>query len=320
MSESAPIQSLEKIEPALNAAIGGIGAPAPIVFPRPFTAVGRDCLELLKPRVTALVMITAWAACNIAGRGAESWLRDLNLVIGTGLVAGGTAALNQWWEWRTDALMRRTAARPLPAGRLHPLPALRLGLVLIAVGLVYFGLTINLLTEALALATAGLYLLAYTPLKRRTHLSTIVGAFPGAGPILMGWAAATGGLSEGAWVLFAIQFLWQFPHFLSIAWLYREDYRRAGICMLPVVDEAGHRTGLQIVLYSLALIPVSLLPAVIGLTSTMYVIGATVLGLGLLTASVYTARSRSNRSARRLLQATVLYLPLLFVLMLVARP
>lgn len=281
-----------------------------------------DCLALTKPRVTFLVMLTAVAACYVGADRTMGWAYLGELAAGTGLLAGGTAALNQLWERRTDALMARTSARPLPAGRLEPPPALLFGVVVSLAGLAVLAITINVLCAAMGLATMGLYLLAYTPLKFRSPLSTLVGAFPGAGPILMGWAAARGSLGVGAWVLFAIQFLWQFPHFLAIAWLYKEQYERAGIRMLPVVDENGSETSRQVLLYSLALIPVSLLPSVIGLTGRVYFVGALALGLGFLWYSVQSVRAGAQRepavrrrSYLQLLRASVLYLPLLFGLM-----
>ena len=290
-------------------------ARAAVARPRTATDWASDCLALTKPRVTLLVMLTAVAACYVAARAALAPLFLLQLAGGTGLLAGGTAALNQWWERRTDALMARTSARPLPAGRLQPPPALLFGTVVSAAGAALLWWRINPATALLGLATTAIYLFAYTPLKFRSPISTLVGAFPGAGPILMGWAAARGGLGLGAWILFGIQFLWQFPHFLAIAWLYKEQYQRAGIRMLPVVDENGQETSHQVLLYSLALIPVSLLPTLIGLTGAVYFFGAAVLGMGLLAVGIQSVREKTRAAYRRLLQASVLYLPLLFALM-----
>lgn len=274
-----------------------------------------DCLALTKPRVTLLVMLTAVAAAYVAAQRELGWEFLAILAAGTGLLAGGTAALNQLWERRTDGLMARTQARPLPAGRLSPPPAALFGTVVSLAGVAVLGWGVNWLTAELGLATMALYLLAYTPLKFRSPVSTLVGAFPGAGPILMGWAAARGDLGAGAWILFGIQFLWQFPHFLAIAWLYKEQYQRAGIRMLPVVDENGAETSRQVLLYSLALIPVSLLPSVIGLTGRAYFVGAILLGLFFLQASWHSVRAKTRKSYLMLLRASVIYLPLLFALM-----
>ncbi|MGH9415511.1 MAG: heme o synthase [Terriglobales bacterium] len=274
-----------------------------------------SCLALTKPRVTLLVMLTAVAACYVGADTPLAWSYLLVLAVGTGLLAGGTAAINQLWERRTDALMSRTRARPLPAGRLRAWPAAAFGAAIGIAGAALLATRINWLCAEMGLATTALYLLAYTPLKFRSPISTLVGAFPGAGPILMGWAAARGSLDLGAWVLFGIQFLWQFPHFLAIAWLYKEQYERAGIRMLPVVDENGSETSRQVLLYSLALIPVSLLPSLIGLTGVVYFFGALALGAGLLCYSIASVRAKTRASYLRLLRASVIYLPLLFILM-----
>jgi protoheme IX farnesyltransferase len=274
-----------------------------------------DCLALTKPRVTLLVVLTAVAACYV---GAQRILPDgilAWLALGTGLLAGGTAALNQLWERRTDALMARTSARPLPAGRVPSGWAMVVGGLASLAGFVILNWGVNGLCAAMGAATMGLYLLAYTPLKFHSPISTLVGAFPGAGPILMGWAAARGRLDEGAWILFGIQFLWQFPHFLAIAWLYKEQYQRAGIRMLPVVDVDGRETARQVLLYSLALLPVSLLPTLIGLTGTVYFAAALALGVAFLLAGVRSVRLGTRAGYRQLLQASVIYLPLLFAFM-----
>jgi protoheme IX farnesyltransferase len=211
--------------------------------------------------------------------------------------------------------MRRTATRPLPTQKLTPRQALYFGLALTAGAELYLAAFVNLLTAAFGLTVVVGYLLLYTPLKTRTSLSTVVGAFPGAMPPLMGWTAATGSVGLEAWALFAILFMWQFPHFLAIAWMYREDYARAGILMLPVVEPEGRLTAQQIVLWALLLVPVSLFPAALGTTGRVYFFGAFVLGLAFLAASVYAAFAGSRQGARRLLLASVLYLPLLFGMM-----
>jgi protoheme IX farnesyltransferase len=231
-------------------------------------------------------------------------------------VAGGTAALNQYWERREDSLMYRTRNRPLPTGRLSPSRALAFGVALAIGGTLYLAWQTNLLTAFLGLLTLASYLFFYTPLKKRTPLCTLVGAFPGAVPPLIGWAAARGELPLTAWVLYAILFLWQFPHFLSIAWLYREDYQRAGIAMLPVVEPSGKSTSRQILIYCAALLPVSLLPTWLGVTGWLYLGGAALLGSAFLYVAVRAGMDKTKHEARRLLQASVFYLPLVYVLML----
>jgi protoheme IX farnesyltransferase len=215
--------------------------------------------------------------------------------------------------------MRRTVDRPLPSGRLLPLEALWFGVTVTASAELYLALFVNVLTAVLGLTVIAGYLFVYTPLKTRTTLSTALGAFPGAMPPLMGWTAARGEIDIAAWVLFAILFLWQFPHFLAIAWMYREDYGRAGICMLPVVEPDGRVTGQQIIVYSVMLIPVSLLPVILGISGKFYLIAALLLGLLFLASAVRAALSKSNQHARQLLLASVLYLPLLFGVMVLNR-
>jgi len=274
---------------------------------------------LTKPDVTFLVVITAVAGFYLGSRGPLDWPLLLHTLGGTMLVAGGTAALNQFIERDMDAVMRRTSARPLPAGILQPREALAFGLGALAIGVVWLALAVNLLSCALALATSLLYLGLYTPLKTRTPLATAVGAIPGALPPLIGWAAARGTLSGDAWILFAIIFFWQFPHFLSIAWIYREDYARAGIRMLPVVDRSGDLTFRQIVTMSAILVPVSLLPAVIGMAGMHYFFVALVLGMILLQVSLWAARRRTNVRAKWLMHATVAHIPILLGFMIFDR-
>jgi len=271
---------------------------------------------LTKPDVTFLVVITAVAGFYLGSRGPLDWALLLRMLGGTMLVAGGTAALNQYFERDLDAAMRRTAARPLPSGILQPREALAFGVGILAVGGLSLSLTVNPLACALALTTSLLYLGLYTPLKIRTPLATAVGALPGALPPLIGWAAARGSLSPEAWILFAIVFFWQFPHFLSIAWMYREDYARAGIRMLPVVDRSGNRTFRQIVVMSAILVPVSLLPAVAGIAGLHYFFAAFVLGLILLQVSLWAERNRTNVRAKWLMHATIVHIPLLFGFMI----
>lgn len=273
--------------------------------------------ELTKPRITFLIILTAAAGFALATSGRVDYLRMVTAMIGIGLLSSGIATLNQYMERDLDALMRRTADRPLPSGKLLPWEALVFGVGLTVLAELYLAVLVNPLTALLGLTVIAGYLFGYTPLKTRTSLSTLVGAFPGAVPPLIGWTAARGELSLEAWVLFAILFLWQFPHFLAIAWMYREDYARAGILMLPVVEPDGRITGQQIVIYTLMLLPVSLLPTVLGISGSVYLFGAIVLGLLFLFSSVRAAFSQSRQEARRLLLASVIYLPLLFILMVV---
>jgi protoheme IX farnesyltransferase len=273
--------------------------------------------ELTKPRITFLIVLTAAAGFALGTRGTIDYLRMVSAMIGIGLLSSGIATLNQYIERDLDALMRRTADRPLPSGKLLPWEALVFGGGLTVLAEVYLAVLVNPLTALLGLTVIAGYLFGYTPLKTKTSLSTLVGAFPGAVPPLIGWTAARGELSLEAWVLFAILFLWQFPHFLAIAWMYREDYARAGILMLPVVEPNGRITGQQIVMYTLMLLPVSLLPTVLGVSGKVYFFGALILGLLFLLSSVRAAFSQSRQEARRLLLASVIYLPLLFILMVV---
>jgi protoheme IX farnesyltransferase len=245
-----------------------------------------------------------------------NYLLMLHTLVGTLLVASGTATLNQWLERHSDARMRRTANRPLPAGRLSASGALRFGIALSLAGCLYLWWAANLLASGLAFLTMASYLLLYTPLKRKTTYCTLVGAFPGAMPPLIGWAAARGTLDTEAWILYAILFVWQFPHFLSIAWMYREDYQRAGLLMLPLDDPLGRKAAGQILVTSLVLLPVSLLPNWFGQMGWIYFLGALALGLGILYCGVSTSVVRSKLLARRLLMASVFYLPLVFGLMI----
>jgi protoheme IX farnesyltransferase len=279
-----------------------------------------DLAELTKPRITSMVVVTAAAGFLLAAQDvALDLLRLVHTLLATALVSSGAGALNQVVERETDARMRRTASRPLPAGRLDPDTALMWGVGLVVGGLSWLALSVNLLTALLGAATVALYVFAYTPLKRVSSLSTLVGAIPGAVPPMMGWTAVRDRLEPGAWALFAILFLWQLPHFLAIAWMYREDYARGGFPMLPVDDPGGRRTALQALLYGGALVPVSLLPAPLGLVGAVYLAGALLLGLAYFAAGMGFARDRTDAAARRLLLASVAYLPLLFAVMLIDR-
>jgi protoheme IX farnesyltransferase len=276
-------------------------------------------LELTKPRITFLIVLTAAAGFALGSRGAVDYGRLLAAMVGIAFLSSGIATINQYMERDLDALMRRTANRPLPSGKLLPWEALAFGAALTVFAEIYLAVVVNPLTALLGLTVIAGYLFAYTPLKTRTTLSTMVGAFPGAVPPLIGWAAARGDIGLEAWVLFAILFLWQFPHFLAIAWMYREDYSRAGILMLPVVEPDGRVTAQQIVIYTVLLLPVSLLPTALGISGKVYLYGAIVLGLLFLYSSLRAAFSKSRQAARRLLLASVIYLPLLFILMVLNR-
>ncbi len=272
-----------------------------------------DFVTLAKVRVNTLVLVTTGLGYLLARRAFEPWTL-VHAIIGTGLVAAGASAFNQIWERDLDARMRRTAQRPLAAGRMEVLPALLFAFSASAIGLAELSLAVNLLSAAIAGATLLLYVLVYTPMKQATSLATVVGAVPGALPPVIGWAAAGGGLAPGAWVLFAILFFWQMPHFLSIAWLYRADYARAGFPMLPVVEPDGASTGRQAALYALTLVPVSLALSALGVTGNLYFAGAIVCGVGFAAAAVAFAWRRSMTSARWLFTASIVYLPTLLVL------
>jgi len=275
--------------------------------------------ELTKPRITFLVSLTAAAGFCMGSASGIDYLRLLNLSIGIALLCSGISALNQYMERDLDGLMRRTQARPLPAGKLSASQAAVFGVALSVIATIYLALVINGLSALLGVATLASYLFIYTPLKTKTTLSTVFGAFPGAMPPFIGWAAARGQIGVEAWILFAILFLWQFPHFLASAWRYRDDYARAGIKMLPVVEPEGKVTSQQIVMYTLLLVPVSLLPVAVGIAGSVYLVGAAVLGIGFLFFSAKAALVRTTWQARRLLLASVLYLPALFALMVLNR-
>ncbi|HEU0006331.1 MAG TPA: heme o synthase, partial [Terriglobia bacterium] len=273
-----------------------------------------DYLCLTKPEVTFLVLI-ATALSGFMAAESPDLLVLCHAVFGTALVAGGTAALNHYLEREHDGKMRRTAHRPLPSGRLSAREALGFGTGISVAGTVYLAVLVNWLTSFLGLATLLSYLCIYTPLKRRTTWATFVGAFPGAAPVLMGWAAVRGSLSVEAWALYAFLFVWQFPHFLAIAWMYREDYARAGMLMLPAEDPRGDVAFRQILGYSVALIPVSLLPTLLGMTGSIYLWAVAILGLAFLSFARQVSRERTKTGARMLLHVTVIYQPLVYALM-----
>jgi len=273
-------------------------------------------IALTKPDVSFLVLMTTGAGFYMGARGPMPWLHMIHVVIATMLIAAGTAALNHYIERESDRFMRRTASRPLPTGQLTPAEALRFGVALSIAGAVDLYFVAGRLACLLGLFTCLSYLLAYTPLKKRTVWATFVGAIPGAIPPMIGWTAATGKLDAGAWLLFAILFLWQFPHFHAISWMYREDYARAGILMLPVVDKDGTRTFRQIVLYAAGLVAVSLLPAIMGYAGVLYFFGALVTCTALVQVCLWAANSRTNTRAKWLMHATVMHIPILLGLMM----
>jgi len=293
-----------------------IGSPAlPIAADHAGRRVA-DFLALCKPRVVAMVLVTTAVGYYLGGTAAPiDYARFLSTLVGTALAAGGTLALNQYMERERDALMQRTRDRPLPDGRIVPIDALLFGTVLTAAGLAYLALAVDTLPALVTALTTATYLFAYTPLKPRTSLCSVVGAIPGALPPLTGWAAARGSLGIEAGVLFAIMFLWQIPHSLAIASLYRDDYARAGIRLLPVIEPDGSSTGRHVLSNSFALLMVALMPTMIGLAGSTYFVVALALGLLLVLASARLARSASPADARRLLLATLVYLPLLLVAM-----
>ncbi|HSS44799.1 MAG TPA: heme o synthase [Thermoanaerobaculia bacterium] len=274
------------------------------------TARLADFIELTKPRITLLVLVTAAVGYAIGVRGTLDPAVFLALLVGTALVAGGASALNQYWERAADGRMQRTKSRPLPSGRVAPAEALRFGVVISAAGLALL-VSVNALTAVLGAGALASYVLLYTPLKRVTSLCTVVGAVPGAIPPVMGWAAARGSLEPAAWGLFIVLFLWQLPHFLAIGWLYREDYARGGFPMLTVADSDGRATGRQVILYCTALLPATLMAGVLSSAGPGYLWGAVTLGLLFLACSARFAWTRSLAAARGLFLASVLYLPAL---------
>jgi len=282
-------------------------------------SVAADYIELTKPRITLMVVLTTFVGYALGATGGILTGRLAAALVGTALVAAGASCLNMVLERRTDSLMLRTRTRPLPAGRLRPPEALAFGLALTTTGLALLAWRTGALAAAVAFVTWASYLFLYTPLKTRTSLSTVVGALPGALPPVIGWAAARGHLEPGAFVLFAIVFLWQIPHFLAIAWIYREDYARGGLPMLPVLDPDGRITGRQAVANTLALLLVSLAPTAAGIAGRAYLFGAVALGLGFTAVAVRAAVLRTPRAARWLFVASILYLAALCTLLLADR-
>jgi len=278
-----------------------------------------DYVALTKPRVNLLVLVTTTIAFHLGNVGRTDLALLFHTVVGTFLVASGAAAFNQVLERDVDARMRRTMARPLPGGRVSARDAALFATALSIAGILELGFGANWLAATVALITLGSYALVYTPLKRVTSLATIIGAVPGALPPVIGWAASRGSVGLEAWVLFAIVFVWQMPHVLAVSWLYREDYARGGIRVLPVEDPNGRSTAFQMVNYAAALVPVSLMPTVVGIAGRTYLAGAIVLSIALLAMTIRFARNRTPEGARRLFAASLVYLPVLWVLMLADR-
>ncbi len=283
-----------------------------------FVALAGGYCELAKPSIVWLILMSTVVGCYLAAEGPFPLGLVCHVLAATGLLAAGTGALNQWSERAVDSRMRRTQARPVPAGRVSPGHALAYALALIVAGLAYLLAVANVLSFALGVFTVVSYNFVYTPLKTRTWWSTALGAFPGAVPPLLGWAALRGSLGIEAWVLYGLLFLWQFPHFYAIAWMYREDYGRAGIRMLPVIEPSGDSTHRQILASSVLLVPVSMSPAWLGMVEAWFAVPVLLLSLGYLAYGVKFARSGSRSRARDLLKASVLYLPLVYLLLVVA--
>jgi len=283
------------------------------------TVTGRDkfaaYVELTKPRIAVLLVLTSAAGFYLGSPAGFDWILFAHSMAAITLLAFGVATLNQWLERDLDLLMDRTKRRPLPARTLSPNDALIFGVLQCVIAEVYLFALVNALTGILGLVVIVGYVLVYTPLKTRTTASTAIGAIPGALPPLMGWTAAADQITLGAWALFAMQFLWQFPHFFAIAWMYREEYKKAGILMLPVVDPSGRLTFRQIILFTIMLVPASLAPFFLGISGLVFLIGASVLGIAFLVAGIRAAITKTNEGSRVVLLVSVIYLPLLFILM-----
>jgi heme o synthase len=278
-----------------------------------------DFFELAKPRIVLMVLVTAFVGFYVGSEKIPDYLRLLQMLFGTALAAGGTLALNQFVERDTDAMMQRTRRRPLPDGRVQPREALWFGALITMAGLVYLALAVNLQSAWVTALITLSYLLLYTPMKRKSSLCMLVGAVPGALPPVIGWVAARGDFKVDAWVLFAIMFLWQVPHTLAIARLYREDFAKAGIQFLPVIDPEGTSTNRQIISHCAALLAVSLLPTLLGLAGAVYFTVAFVLGVGFLASGISLAMESTPSGARRLLFASLIYLPVLLLVMALDR-
>lgn len=274
-------------------------------------------LELTKPRIMTMVLVTTAMGFFFGEKGIRSIPLFLFTLIGTGLASAGSSALNQYLERDSDSKMERTKNRPLPTGQVSPATALSFGIFLTISGVLLLVWKVNLLTGFLVLLAAFLYDLVYTPMKKLSWLNTLIGAIPGAIPPLAGWTAASGSLGLGGWILFWILFLWQHPHFFAIAWMFKDDYARGGFKMLPVVEPDGRRMFRQILWHSIILIPISLIPTVIGMAGRVYFWGAFLLGIAFLAVGILFSNSRTDLNARKLLRASIIYLPLLLILIVV---
>ena len=280
-------------------------------------AIIQGYVDLTKPSILVMVLITTLLGYYLGNDGISSWLNLFWTLLGTGLSAGGAGALNQYLEREQDKRMKRTRNRPLPSGLIQPLDALLFGLILVLIGSILLVWKVNLLTGFLSLMTAFLYVLIYTPMKKLTWLNTSLGSIPGALPPMGGWTAATGSIDSGAWILFAILYLWQHPHFFAIAWMCKNDYKKAGFKMLPVIEPNGSRTIRQIFWHLSLMIPVSLLPFISGMMGTVYLAGASLLTLGYFCSAIPMLRLKSKENASKILKASVFYLPLLFVIIII---
>jgi len=278
-----------------------------------------DLAELVKARLTLLVLLTTAVGFYLGSESPINYIELLHAVFGTAAAAAGAAALNQWWERRADALMRRTKMRPIPAGRMPPLQALALGVGLSIFGVIYLAIVCNALSAALTAITIAIYIFAYTPLKRASTANTAVGAIPGAIPPMIGWAAARGSIGAGAWSLFAIIFLWQLPHFFAIAWMYREDYSRAGFRMISRDDRSGERSASQSVFFCILLLVIAGLPAFLGITTLVYLAAELVLGGLFVAVAMRFLRMRTAGAARSLFIASIAYLPLLLAALVLTK-
>ena len=274
-----------------------------------------DFIELVKPRLVMMILITTAAGFYLGAQQTIDWLRCLHTLIGAGLTAAGVLGLNQYLERDVDAQMKRTQERPLPGGRMSPLTALLVGAALTGSGMLYLTFIVNVLSGFVISLIVVSYLFLYTPLKRKTSLCTLIGAVPGALPPVVGWVAARGALTGEAWVLFTILFLWQLPHSLAIAYIYREDYAKAGFRLLPVIHPDGASTCRQIVVNCVALLGVGLLPTLYNIAGNTYFVTALLAGVAFLAVGIYLARTRSVKAARYLLYASLLYLPVVFITM-----